>query len=332
VNKILNIAVNKWVASVLGAFVVGAVSTAAHAQEAYPNKPVRLVVGLLAGGPSDLLARTIALGMTEKLGRQMVVENRAGAGGIVAADHVAKSPGDGYTVMFAAMPAVVFVPLLNEKLPYNQTRDFTPVGTIASYSLFLFTGPDLPAKNIAELIALAKSKPGTLTFGSGGNGTSNHLSGELLKSLAGIDMTHVAYKGNVAAQQDVMAGRVSMMFDFLSTTQQMVKAGRLRVIGNTGATRSPFAPDVPTFKEAGLKDFDITAWFGLFVPSSTPAPVVETLNSALRATLQTADMREKLAQQGYEPMITASRDLSTRINADLGLWGPIIKKAGIKLQ
>jgi tripartite-type tricarboxylate transporter receptor subunit TctC len=304
----------------------------AAADDSFPSRSVRMMVGLTAGGPSDLLARTIASGLQEKLGQSIIVENRTGAGGILAALEVAKSAPDGYTIQFAAMPAVVFVPLLNAKLPYQQDRDFTPIGSIASYSLFLFANPELPVKGVADLIKLAKAKPGVLTYASGGIGTSNHLAGELLKNMAGIEITHVPYKGNVTAQQDLMAGRVSVMFDFLSTTQQFVNSGKLRLLATTGKTRSSFAPDVPSLEEAGLKGFDVAAWFGLFVKAGTPKPVIDKLNAALRSTLQMPEIRKKLATQGYEVTPSSPEELAARIKADSTLWAPIIKNAGIKAE
>ncbi len=304
----------------------------AQAQDNYPNRPIRLIVGLAAGGPSDILARTISSGLQEKLGTTIVVENRPGAGGVLAAQEVAQSPNDGYMIQFAAMPAIIFVPLMNARLPYQQDRDFTPIGAIAAYSLFLVANPDLPVKNIADLLKLAKAKPGQLTYGSGGIGTSNHLSGELLRSMGGIDILHVPYKGNVQAQTDVLAGRVSMMFDFLSTTQQLVSEGKLRMLANTGKTRSKFAPDVPTLEESGLKGFDVVAWFGLFVKAGTPVAIINKLNAALRETLQTPDIQKKLTSQGYDVTPSSPEELSARIKADNELWEPIIKKAGITAQ
>ncbi|MBL0419043.1 tripartite tricarboxylate transporter substrate binding protein [Ramlibacter sp. AW1] len=321
----------KTLALAVGASLVLA-ATAQGNEEAYPSRPVRLVVGLAAGGPSDLLARTIAGGLQTRLGQTVVVENRVGAGGIVAASEVARAPADGYTIQFAAMPAVVFVPFLNEKLPYNQDKDFTPIGTLASYSLFLLAGPAMPANSVADVIKLAREKPGQLTYASGGVGTSNHLSGELLRSMAEIDIRHVPYKGNAPAYQDLLSGRVSMMFDFLSTSQQFVKAGKLRMIGTTGKQRSSFAPDVPSMDEQGLKGFDITAWFGLFVRSGTPQPVVDKLNAALRSTLEMPEIRSKLQEQGYEVTASTPQELATRIKSDVQLWGPIIRKAGIKTE
>ena len=321
----------KTIALAIGAsFALGA--SAQGAEDAYPSRPVRLVVGLAAGGPSDLLARTIAAGLQARLGATVVVENRVGAGGIVAAGEVARAPADGYTVQFAAMPAVVFVPFLNDKLPYNQERDFAPIGTLASYSLFLLAGPSMPGNSLADVVKLAREKPGQLTYASGGVGTSNHLSGELLRSMADIDIRHVPYKGNAPAYQDLLSGRVSMMFDFLSTSQQFVKSGKLRMIATTGKERSSFAPDVPSMAEQGLKDFDITAWFGLFVRSGTPQAIIDKLNAALRSTLEMPEIRSKLHEQGYEVTASSPQQLAARIKSDVELWGPIIRKAGIKTQ
>jgi tripartite-type tricarboxylate transporter receptor subunit TctC len=316
--------------SVLFAAACVCAGQASWAQDAFPQKPVRMVVGLPAGGPSDLLARTIAEGLATTLGKPIVVENRAGAGGVVGAEAVAKSAADGYTIYFAAMPAIVFVPLLYDKLPYDQARDFTPIGSIAGYSLYLLLNPQLPVKTLPELVSYAKKRPGELTYASGGNGTSNHLAGELLKSMAGIDLVHVPYKGNVTAQQDVIAGRVSMMFDFWSTAQQQVKAGRLTVLGSTGDTRSSFTPEVPTFKEGGIGNYSITAWFGLFAPAATPKPIVDKLNAELRAALALPAIQQKLAQQGYEAMPGSPADLQARVDADNVLWTPVFRKANIR--
>lgn len=326
----------KWrkngVVSSLAAFALTGAIGVACADDNYPNRPISMVVGLAAGGPSDLLARTIASGLQEQLGQTLIVENKTGAGGAIAANQVAKSEADGYTVQFAAMPAVVFVPLLNANLPYDQVRDLAPVGSIAEYSLFLFSSPELPVQNVAELIELAKSKPGALSYASGGVGTSNHLSGELFNNMAGVQITHVPYRGNVNAQQDVMAGRVAMMFDFLSTTQQLVDTGRLRILATTGTERSRFAPDVPTLREAGLTDFDVNAWFGLFVKAGTPDAIVEKLNAALRRTLDMPEIQQKLAAQGLTITPGSSAELAKRISDDHALWEPIIKNAGISAQ
>jgi tripartite-type tricarboxylate transporter receptor subunit TctC len=302
----------------------------ALAADAYPSKPIRMVVGLAAGGPSDLLARTIAKGMEKELPGTIVVENKPGAGGIVGAASVVQSPADGYTIEFAAMPAIVFVPLLNEHLPYQREKDLTPVGMLASYDLFLFVDPNLPVKNFADLVKLAKSKPGELTFGSGGVGTSNHLAGELLKRMANIDITHVVYKGNVQAQQDVMTGRVSMMFDFFSTSKQFVDSGMLRMLAATGKTRSRFAPDIPTLQEEGVKGFEMSAWFGLSVRAGTPDAIIKKLNAALRSALKTDEMVRQLTAQSYDVVSSSPEELASRIAADNALWTPVFRSAGIK--
>lgn len=326
----------KWkksaVRSFSATFALTGILGVACADDGYPNRPISMVVGLAAGGPSDLLARTIASGLQEQLGQTLIVENRTGAGGAIAANQVAKSEPDGYTVQFAAMPAVVFVPLLSSSLPYDQVKDLAPVGSIAEYSLFLFSSPELPVQSIAELIAFARSKPGALSYASGGVGTSNHLSGELFNSMAGVEITHVPYRGNVTAQQDVMAGRVSMMFDFLSTTKQFVDTGRLRMLATTGKERSSFAPDIPTLQESGLDGFDVNAWFGLFVKSGTPDSIVEKLNTALNNTLDMPEIQQKLAVQGLTVRPSSPVELAKRISDDRALWAPIIQNAGITAQ
>jgi len=291
-----------------------------------------MIVGLAAGGPSDLLARTVAQGLEKELPGTIVVENKPGAGGIVAATSIVQSPADGYTIEFAAMPAMVFVPLLNRQLPYVRERDFTPIGTIASYDLFLFSNPTLPIANFAGLVKLAKSTPGELTFGSGGVGTSNHLVGELMKRMAGIEITHVPYKGNVMAQQDVIAGRVSMMFDFLSTSKQFVEAGKLRLLAATGKVRSRFAPQTPTLDEEGLHGFEMSAWFGLSVRAGTPTDVVLKLNAALNNVLKTDDMVQQLTKQGYDAVLSSPSEMAARLEIDKARWAPVILASGIKIQ
>ena len=304
----------------------------ACAQSALSTRTIKMVVGLSAGGPSDLLARTIAQKLQDKLGTTIVVENKAGAGGILAATEVARQPPDGTTLLFAAMPAVVFVPLLNKKLPYDQDRDFTPVGSIAAYSLFLFVNPDLQVGSVADLIKLAKEKPGVLTYASGGVGTSNHLAGELLKNMAGIDIRHVPYKGNVSAQQDVLAGRVSMMFDFLATTQQFVATNKLKMLATTGPSRSSFASTTPTLEESGVHGYDITAWFGLFARAGTPKPILDQLNAALKSTLLMPEIRSALNVQGYDIASGSSQELALQIKKDQALWGPVFKQANIQAE
>ena len=303
---------------------------ASRAADPYPSSPIKMVVGLAAGGPSDLLARTVAQGLAKELSATIVVENKPGAGGIVAASSVAQSPADGHTIEFAAMPAMVFVPLLNSNLPYVRERDLTPVGLIASYDLYLLCNPALPVANLADLVALARSRPGELTFGSGGVGTSNHLAGELMKRMAGIEITHVPYKGNVLAQQDVIAGRVPMMFDFLSTTRQLVETGKLRMLAATGGKRSRFVPQTPTLDEEGLKGFELSAWFGLSVRAGTPGAVVQELNAALRSALATDDMVRQLTAQGYDIVTSSPAEMATRIETDLARWAPVIRAGGIK--
>lgn len=306
-----------------------AIGDVTKAADDYPSQPIKMSVGLAAGGPSDLLARTVAKALEKELSATIVVENKPGAGGIISATSVAQSAADGYTLEFAAMPAIVFVPLLNKNLPYVRERDLTPIGMIASYDLFLFSSPHLPVANFSDLIKLAKSKPGELTFGSGGVGTSNHLAGELMKRIADIDITHIPYKGNVTAQQDVMTGRISMMFDFLSTTKQFVDAGKLRMLAATGKNRSRFAPQTPTLEEEGLKGFEMSAWFGLSTRAGTPHAVQLKLNAALRNALKSEDMIRQLTAQGYDVVPSSSAEMAARIEADKERWAPVIGALGI---
>jgi len=259
-----------------------------------------------------------------------VIDNRPGANTAIAAAEAARAKPDGYTLFQPMNSTLTVNPYAFSKLPYDPLRDFTPIGGIAGYSLYLLLNPQLPVKTLPELIRYAKARPGELTYASGGNGTSNHLAGELLKSMAGIDMVHVPYKGNVIAQQDVIAGRVSMMFDFWSTSQQQVKTGRLKVVGSTGDARSSFTPDIPTFKESGLDGYSMTAWFGLFAPAATPRAIVDKLNAQLRAALALPSVRHKLSVQGYEAMPGSPADLQALVDAGNALWTPVFRKANIR--
>lgn len=302
----------------------------AHA-DTYPSRVIRLVVPYASGGPTDLLARVLAQGMAKGLGQPVIVENRPGAGSIIGVDFVAKSPADGYTLLFATGAALVINPSLNPKLPY-QAKDFAPVSIVASYAMFLSVNPKLSFNSLGDLIAYAKRNPGGLSFGSAGYGTSNHLAGELLKKMAGIDLMHVPYKGNAAAMTDVMGGNISMMFDLPATTLPHSQAGKVTLLGTTGKERSPLAPQVPTIADSGVSGYDVTSWFGVFAPAKTPPEIVTKLSNLIITILKDPAISARLSGQGYEVFGSTPEKLAEMMVVDTKLWADLIREANIKLE
>lgn len=296
------------------------------AAQAYPVKPVRLVVPFPAGGATDILARTISLKASEKLGQQIVIDNRPGAGGTIGSDHVAKSAPDGYTLLIATGSTHSIGPIINPKIPYNVERDFAPVVYVAKTSSVLVVPGSLPVKNLAEFIALAKSKPGQLNYGSSGNGTNSHLSGELFKAQAGVFITHIPYRGTGLVFTDMMSGQVHMLMDNYVTAQSNIKDGKLRVLGVTSPQRLPFLPDVPTLDEQGLKGFDVSNWFGIYAPKGTPPDLVNRVNNAFNQALQEPDMQKRLAALGATPTGSTPDQMGAMVAADKVRWSKLIRE------
>jgi tripartite-type tricarboxylate transporter receptor subunit TctC len=270
-----------------------AVAACASAQN-YPNKPIRLVVPFPAAGTTDILAREVGQRLSVTLGQPVVIDNRPGAGGNIGADIVAKSAPDGYTLLMATVGTHAINASLYSNMPYDHIKDFTPVVLVAGVPNVLEVTPSLPVKTVADLIKLAKEKPGQINFASSGNGTSIHLSGELFKSMAGVDMTHVPYKGSAPALVDLVGGQVQVMFDNVPSSIEQIKAGKLRAVAVTSAQRSPALPDVPTIAESGLPGFEASAWFGIVAPAGTPAAVVNRINADVNQWLHTPQAEEKL--------------------------------------
>ena len=291
----------------------------------YPAKPVRLVVPFPAGGATDILARTISLKAAEKLGQQIVIDNRPGAGGTIGSDHVAKSAPDGYTLLIATGSTHSIGPIINPKIPYNVDRDFIPVVYVAKTSSVLVVPSTLPVKNLAEFIALAKSRPGQLNYGSSGNGTNSHLSSELFKAQAGIFITHIPYRGTGLVFNDMMSGQVHMLMDNYVTSQSNIKEGKLRVLGVTSPQRLPFLPEVPTLDEQGLKGFDVSNWFGIYAPKGTPSDLVAKVNTAFNQALQDPDMQKRLAVLGATPTGGTPEQMGTMVAADTVKWTQVIR-------
>jgi tripartite-type tricarboxylate transporter receptor subunit TctC len=286
----------------------------------FPKQPVTLVVPFPAGGPTDAMARVLALKLGERLGQQVVVENRGGAGGSIGAEFVARAPADGYTLLFGTTGIMAFNPSLYSKLRYDPLKDFAPISLMAITMNVLVVNPQMPARNLSELVKLAKAKPGEITYGSAGNGSTNHISGELLRTTADIQISHVPYKGSASALVDLLGGRITMMFD------------KLRPLVVTGPRRSPLLPEVPTAQEAGLKDFDVMPWFGVLAPAGTPAPVIERLNREVVAVMSTDEMKERMKVDGAEAHPTTPSEFGAMIRQDLAKWTPVVKASGITLN
>ena len=294
--------------------------------QTYPTKPVRLVVPFPAGGATDILARTIGQKASDKLGQSIVIDNRPGAGGTIGSDQVAKSAPDGYTLLIATGSTHSIGPIINPKIPYNVERDFVPVVYVANTSSVLVVPGTLPVRNLAEFIALAKTKPGQLNFGSSGNGTNSHLSGELFKAQAKVFLTHIPYRGTGLVFSDMMSGQVHMLMDNYVTAQSNIKEGKLRVLGVTSLQRLPFLPDVPTLDEQGLKGFDVSNWFGIYAPRGTPAEIVLKVNAAFNQALQDSDMQKRLATLGATPTGSTPEQMGAMVAADTAKWSKLIRE------
>jgi tripartite-type tricarboxylate transporter receptor subunit TctC len=306
-----------------------ALAGAAGAQT-YPTKPIRFIAPFAAGGALDTLTRTIAIRMQENWGQPVVVENRTGAGGNIGADLVAKAAPDGYTLVMGTIATHAINVSLYEKMPYDAVKDFAPVTLAASINNSLSVHPSVPAKNVPELVAYAKANPGKLTFGSAGSGTSQHLAGELFKTMAGVDMVHIPYKGGAPAMIDLLAGQISMTFGDIPTALPHIRAGKLRSIAVTAAKRSPLLPDVPTIAEQGLPGFDVSAWFGVFTTAGTPRPVVNQLNVEIVRILNLPDVREKLMGIGMEPVTNSPDEFAAFVRSEIAKWAQVVKASGAK--
>ena len=312
------------------AFLAFTLATPALAQQ-YPARPLRMIVAFAPGGPLDIHARIVGQKLGESWGQPVIIENRTGASGTIGADLVAKATADGYTVLANASVHVI-VPSLMAKLPYDPIRDFTPVTVMGSAPLVLAVTPTLPARTVRELAALGKARPGALTFASGGSGTSTHLSGELLKSVLGIRMTHIPYKGTGPGLIDVMAGHVPMMFSSVTASMELVKSGRLRILAITSAKRYPQLPHVPTFVESGYPELVIGSWYALWLPARTPEAIVSRLNSEIVRVLGLADVRSRIIELGGEPVGNSPAEFDAFQKAEMARWAKVVKDSGAKAE
>lgn len=313
---------------------VAIVSTAvpAHAADTYPSQPIRIVVTIGAGSAADILARLLGDELGRQLGQPVIVDNRPGAGGNIAADFVAKSPADGYTLLMASVSTHGINPALHKKLPFDPVKDFAPIGLLAANPNVLIVSPSLQAKTLRDLIELARQRPGDLTYASGGNGTSQHLAGELLASLAGIRLLHVPYKSTPLSVNAVLSGEVTMAFASVPVVLPHVKAGKVKALGITSAKQLASWPEVPTIASQGLPTFDVSAWFGLMGPAGTSQTVITRLNGTLARILAMPEIRHKLQEQGMEVLGGSSVDFERTIRSEIERWGKIVRASGASLD
>lgn len=300
------------------------------AAQSYPTKPIRIVVVSTPGGSVDTLARTVGPKLAERWNQQVLVDNRPGAGGAIAAEIVAKSPPDGYTLIMGTVASFATNVSLRKSLPYDPVKDFSPISLVATQNLMLLIHPSVPAKSVRELTAIAKKQPGVLSFASAGNGTGGHLSGELYKMLAGVDLLHVPYKGVQPALIDVVSGQVSMTFASIISAMPQVKNNRLRPLAVTGARRSPAAKDLPTMIEAGVKGYESATWYGLLAPAGTPADIVNKLSTEVVAVLKSPEMNDRLSKEGADPVGNTPAEFARHIQAEIEKWRKVIQAAGIR--
>lgn len=306
-------------------------SAGAALAQGYPAKSVRIVVPFAAGGPADNYARFLAQRLGEALGQPFVVENKPGAGSIIGTDVVAKAPADGYTLLMMSNTHTVNETLIPNK-PFVLLRDFVPVAPVNYSDLVLVTNPALPVKNLQDLLKLAKAKPGKLNYASSGPGTPYHMAGELLKSLAGIYLVHIPYRGSSGARTDVIGGQVDMMFDAVTTMAEQARAGKVRAIATSGRQRSEVLPEVPTLNEAGVPGYEATIWLGLMAPKGTPAAVVQQLNEAVSRIVGQSEVRQLWVKQGATPLLMSPQDFEKYMRDDIAKWARVIQSAGIKVD
>jgi tripartite-type tricarboxylate transporter receptor subunit TctC len=311
--------------------VLSCVATIAAAQT-YPAKPVRVVIAFAPGGTTDILGRLYAQKLTASTGQPFVVDNRTGAGGTIGTEMVVKSPPDGYTINFGSTSSLAGSPNLYTKLSYDILRDLAPVTQVATAAFVLAAHPSLPVKNVRELVALARARPGQINFASSGNGSSLHLCGEYLKYLAKIDLVHVPYKGAGQALPDLIAGQVQLLFSDMAPFVPYVKTGKLRALGVSSAQRSKLYPELPTIAESGVPGYELAGWYGVVVPAATPRAIVDRLHAEYSKIMRTPDMVERYATLGVEAVDTTPEQFGAYMRSELVKWGDIIKRSGTKLE
>jgi hypothetical protein len=323
----------KPIALIMGLSALTAATAGAQTNPpAYPLRPVRIIVPSTPGGSVDMLARTIGARLADRWGQQVVVDNRSGAGGVIAGDLTAKAAPDGYTLIMATISSMATNVSLTRNLPYDPVRDFAPVTHVASQQIVLLANAGFAAKTVPELIAMAKAKPGQIAFGTAGNGTGGHLAGELLKLLAGIDLLHIPYKGSSPALVDVISGQVPLTPISINTALPPIKSGRVRALAVSGAQRSPALPDTPTMIESGVRGYESYTWYGLLAPKATPRAIIMKLNAETIAILKLQEVRERLLADGAEPVGNTPEQFGAFIKSEIDKWGKVIKAAGLKAE
>lgn len=308
-----------------------ACASAAAAQD-FPSKPIRVVITYPPGGSTDVVGRALAAKLTEGLGQQVVVDNRGGAGGIIGTEIVARAAPDGYTLLLGTSAGMSINPLLHKKLPYDVERDFAPISLVVVNPQALVAHPGVPASNVQELIKLARAKPGQINYASPGVGSPNHMGMELLKSMTGINVVHVPYKGGGPAMTELLAGQVQLLFNSIPSVLPQVKAARLKALAVGSARRSRAMPEVPTVAESGVPGYEYATWYGLFAPTGTPRPIVAKLNQAVATALKNPDLAKSLAAQGSEPNPTSPDELARFMKAEHGRWSRVVQAAGMKAE
>ncbi len=299
------------------------------AAQPYPHKPIRLVVPYPPGGPTDFVGRAVSVRLTELLGQQMVVDNRPGAGTVIGSELIARSAPDGYNLLFGTGGGTFLAPLILPKVPYDPQKDFAPVAMLVMSPQVLVVHPGVGANSVKELIAVAKARPGQLNFSSVGTGTSPHLGGELFKSLAGVDIMHVPYKGTAPSMTDLIAGRVQMAWSSIPTVLAHVRAGRLKMLGTGGSKRSAALPDIAPIADV-LPGFELVTWYAIFAPTGTPTAIISRLNAETARVLKAPDLQKRFSEQGLEPTVMTAQELKRYTETDVSRWARLIKAANIK--
>jgi len=307
-------------------------SNVSIAADPYPNKPIRIVLGFPPGGATDILSRDFAARLGDELKQQVIIENKPGAGGTIGADYVAKAPPDGYVLTIGTSSNHAIAVSLYKKLPYDPVKDFAPITMLAVSQNVVVVNQDIPAKNIRELVAYAKSNPGKLNFGSSGNGTISHLTGEMFNTLNGTQIAHIPYKGSAFVFPDLISGQISMMFDSTISISPLLKSGKARALAVTGATRSRLMPELPTVAESGYAGFESSNWFGFFAPAGTPKEIISRLHAAAVKVLSSRELQDRFANQGAEVVADRPEEAAAMLAKDIGKWAEVARKSGAKID
>jgi tripartite-type tricarboxylate transporter receptor subunit TctC len=300
--------------------------------QVYPDKPIRLIVPVPAGGTPDVVARMVTPGLSTALGQQLVVDNRGGAGGLIGAELAARAAPDGYTLFLSSPGPLTILPHVQQHIAYDPLRDFVPIGLISIGAFILVVHPSVPVKTVKELVALAKREPGKLNYGSAGNGSANHLATELFKSMTGVKITHVPYKGAPHAATDLVAGHIDMMFSSIALMLPHIQAHRVRLLGIASMKRSPQLPDVPTLSESGVPGYEAISWFGLLAPAKTPRSIVAKVNAALEQVVRNPETRRLLQTQGADPVASSPEEFAALIRSESEKYAKVVKSSGAKVD